>query len=77
VDQFSSIISVLDHQPTGSLFVDHLDHDLFVKNKYRHAADGHRRRYCQRLVQIMTNKNRACSDPVVMSNEGVGVGDAH
>jgi hypothetical protein len=32
VDQFSSIISILDLNPTGSLFVDHVDHDLFVKN---------------------------------------------
>jgi hypothetical protein len=32
VDQFSSILSVLVHMPTGSLFVDHLDHVLFVKN---------------------------------------------
>ena len=31
-DQFSSIISVLDLNPTGSLFVDQVDHDLFVKN---------------------------------------------
>lgn len=32
MDQFSSIISVLVLDPTGSLFVDHVDHDLFVKN---------------------------------------------
>ena len=40
MDQFSSIISVFDPYPTGSLFVDQVDHDLFVKNSRVHRLPG-------------------------------------
>ena len=56
MSQFSSIISVLVLDPTGSLFVDQVDHDLFVKNTVRGLKrNGSAGGWCRRRTVIVTS----------------------